>query len=554
MGGTVDDIELTTGVAINLEDGDELYFTPVAGNTGPVTIAVDGNPAIDMVIYRNQGLRALKVGDLINAPAFVIFQESDNRFLWRPAAGSTAQYYEVGTGNFDIAILGPQGLFDTNRLGSGTSPTAGQYLAWASAGAAWIDLPAAGTGTITGITTATGSGLAGGALTGTPSLSLDFNNLTALTTSTIDTLDEFVLEDVSEATTPYRKMNLGNLVAHIAGPTGSGLTSADGLLSLVDEGILEPKLSVTNGPTTGQFLTAADSGRFTWVNAPVTVTVRGTRRQWFVADTDVTGAGNNITLNPRDAALTALQDGDTFVFRPNDDIGTSNSVNVLIRLTSPAKTVQRSNGAGGFTNVVIGDWTTGDLVVLQYSSGLDRLVWLGGMTGTASTRNTGTASGEVAVLNSGGTFDSARLGGGGQANRVLTWASGAATWEDAAAGAGDITAVTTSATSGLGGGGITGALALAMDLSRITASSTVANTQTLAINDATDGLRAITINQLETFFESGMSLSTARITSGVFNRLRLSSDTPATNDVLTYDGTNTVWAPATGGGTGRHRR
>ena len=546
VGGTVDDIVLTTGAAINLEDGDELYFTPMAGNTGPVTIAVDGNPAIDMVVYRNQGLRALKVGNLINAPAFVIFQESDNRFLWRPAAGSTAQYYEVGTGNFDIAILGPQGLFDPSRLGSGTSPTAGQYLAWASAGAAWIDLPAAGTGTITGITTATGSGLAGGALTGTPSLSLDFNNLTALTTSTIDTLDEFVLEDVSEATTPYRKMNLGNLVAHIAGPTGSGLTSADGRLSLVDEGILEPKLSVTNGPTTGQFLTAADSGRFTWVNAPVTVTVRGTRRQWFVADTDVTGAGNNITLNPRDAALTALQDGDTFVFRPNDDIGTSNSVNVLIRLTSPAKTVQRSNGAGGFTNVVIGDWTTGDLVVLQYSSGLDRLVWLGGMTGTASTRNTGTAGGEVAVLNSSGTFDPARQGGGGQANRVLTWASGAATWEDLpAAGAGDITSIITPATGGIAGGMASGDVTLELDINGLPTFGSIGASHFIPALFPSDNGK-VTVTTLSTALNTILALNANRITAGVLEHERLSSDTPVANDILTYDGSNAAWTAAVG--------
>ena len=543
--GTVDAIILTTGVAISLEDGDELYFTPVAGNTGPVTIAVDGNPAIDMVVYRNQGLRALKVGNLINAPAFIIYQESDNRFLWRPAAGSTAQYYEVGTGNFDIAILGPQGLFDPNRLGSGTTPTAGQYLAWASAGAVWIDLPAAGTGTITGITTATGSGLAGGALTGTPSLSLDFNNLTALTTSTIDTLDEFVLEDVSEAATPYRKMNLGNLVAHIAGPTGSGLTSADGQLSLVDEGILEPKLSVTNGPTTGQFLTAAASGRFTWVNAPVTVTVRGTRRQWFVADTDVVGAGNNITLNPQDAALTALQDGDTFVFRPNDDIGTSNSVNVLIRQTSPAKTVQRSNGAGGFTNVVIGDWTIGDLVVLQYSSGLDRLVWLGGMTGTASTRNTGTASGEVAVLNSGGTFDPARLSSDTPAtNDVLTYNGTSSVWAPAAGG-GDITSIITPATGGITGGMTSGDVTLELDINGLPTFGSVGAAHFIPVLFPSDNGK-VTVTVLSTALNTILSLNANRITAGELNVGRLSSDTPATSDVLTYDGSNAVWTPALG--------
>ena len=171
--------------------------------------------------------------------------------------------------------------------------------------------------------------------------------------------DEFVWESAIQGTAAASNVGIlaGNLVA---------LNSA----AVIDSDRLG------TGGAAGEVLTWA-SGTATW-QAAGAVGVRGTRRQWFVADTDVTGAGNNITLNPQDAALTALQDGDTFVFRPNDDIGTSNSVNVLIRQTSPAKTVQRSNGAGGFTNVVIGDWTTGDLVVLQYSLGLDRLVWLGG--------------------------------------------------------------------------------------------------------------------------------------------------------------------------------
>ena len=281
------------------------------------------------------------------------------------------------------------------------------------------------------------------------------------------------MRDESEATLPYRRINLGNLVAHMAAATGSGLADSNGQLSLIDDGITEPKLSVTNVPTTGQFLTAAASGMFTWVNVPVTAPVRGTRRQWFVADAQVMGAGNNITLNPQDAALTALQDGDTFVFRPNDNIGTSNSVNVLIRQTSPAKTVQRSNGAGGFTNVVIGDWTTGDLVVLQYSVGLDRLVWLGGMTGTASTRNTGTASGEVAVLNSGATFDSALLGGNGAASRVLTYGATGASWQDLPTGGiGTITGITTAAGSGLTGGAITGTPSLSLNIGNLAALTT----------------------------------------------------------------------------------
>ena len=510
VGGTVDDIELTTGSAISMADGDELYFTPIAGNTGAVTIAVDGNPAIALVAYRNQGLRELKAGDIINAPAFATYQLSDNRFLWRPASGSTAQYYEVGVGNFDLAILGAQGIFDPNRLGGGTTPAAGQFLAWASAGAIWADLPTAGVGTITGITTAVGSGLAGGVLTGTAALTFDFGNLASLTTSSLHTLDEFVMRDESEATLPYRRINLGNLVAHMAAATGSGLADSNGQLSLIDDGITEPKLSVTNAVTTGQLLAAADSGRFTWVDAPTIPTVPnlGSRRQWFVVDTQVTGAGNNITLNPQDSGLTALQDGDTFVFRANADIATSNSVNILIRFTSPAKTVQRSNGAGGFENVGQSDWTAGDLVVLQYSTTLDRLIWRGGMTGTASTRNIGAASGMVGVLNTAGTFASTLLGTNGGASRILTYGTAGASWEDPpTAGIGTITRIRTQSDSGLAGGVTTGVATLTLDASNLSGyQGTPLSTDTMIIfnvNASPAATERITLGQLALLIGGG---------------------------------------------------
>ena len=518
--GTVDDIVITTGSAISMADGDELYFTPTAGNTGAVTIAVDGNPAIALMIARNQGLRALKVGDLLIAPGFATYQLSDDRFLWRPATGSTAQYYEVGVGNFDLAILGPQGIFDPNRLGGGTTPAAGQFLAWASGGALWADLPTGG-GTITGITTAVGSGLAGGALTGTPVLTFDFGNLASLTTSSLHTLDEFVMRDESVATLPYRRINLGNLVAHMAAATGSGLADSNGQLSIADDAITEPRLSVTNSAfTVGQLLSAATGGRFTWIDAPTipTVPVLGTRRQWFVLDALVTGLGNNITINPSDALLVALQDGDTFVFRANADIASSNSVNILIRQTSPAKTVQRSNGAGGFVNVGMGDWTAGDLVVVQYSLGLDRLIWLGGMAGTASTRNVGTTAGSVAVLNAAGLFDQGLLGTGGSASRVLTYGAAGSTWEDLPAGGlGTITRIRTQTDSGLAGGTLTGVATLTLDASNLSGyQGTPLATDTMIIYNANATPAAterITLSQLALLIGGGTGDITAITTA-----------------------------------------
>ena len=149
--GTADDIILTTGAAVNLEDGDEFYFSPTLVNTGPVTLSIDGNPAEAMVHYRNDGLRALGAGDVLASPMIATYQAtppggSGPRFLWRPQAGSTASFYEVGTGSGDLAILGPQGIFDPDRLGE--SGAADLVLTYATGKAVWA--ASSGTGDITG--------------------------------------------------------------------------------------------------------------------------------------------------------------------------------------------------------------------------------------------------------------------------------------------------------------------------------------------------------------------------------------------------------------------
>ena len=194
--GTADDIILTTGLATNLSDGDEFYFTPSAVNTGAVTVNIDGNGADALVHYRDSGLRALNADELQSQPVIITYQMSDDRFLWRPAAGSTASYYQVAAGNGDLAVLGPQGVFDPDRLG--ISGMAGYVLSYVDTQAVWV-AAGGGTGDIEGITTLATSGLAGGAVTGTPSLSLDLSGLAEANGQFITRDGDFLyIEDRSE--------------------------------------------------------------------------------------------------------------------------------------------------------------------------------------------------------------------------------------------------------------------------------------------------------------------------------------------------------------------
>ena len=131
---------------------------------------------------------------------------------------------------------------------------------------------------LTGVLTATTSGLMGGAVSGDANLSLNIDGLDDFQTTEADSADELILRDASSSTNPFRSMNIGRFVGRMAGNTptlseSSGrLSVADGGIGttqLADAGITEPKLFATNDPTVGQLLsyTGGTDVNFTWIDA-----------------------------------------------------------------------------------------------------------------------------------------------------------------------------------------------------------------------------------------------------------------------------------------------
>ena len=273
VGGTVDVIELTTGLSITLIDGDEFRFTPSAVNTGAVSIAVDGSTAGALYHYRNDSLRLFGAGDLLDEPAIATYDAGGTRFLWRPAAASTSSYYEVGVGNRDIAILGMNGTFAPARFG--LQGSVNRVLTWEASAAVWADLPA-GVSPITAVTTSTTSGLQGGGTNGALALSLDLGNLGEVSTSDFESADRLLIYDDSDTTNRAKTIQLGRLAAHLASGTASGLGSGAGVLNIAALGVtaarlaaasVQPdKLGVTVAGTAGQVLSYASDTQFTWVD------------------------------------------------------------------------------------------------------------------------------------------------------------------------------------------------------------------------------------------------------------------------------------------------
>ena len=98
---------------------------------------------------------------------------------------------------------------------------------------------------------------------------------------------------------------------------------------------------------------------------------------------------------------------------------------------------------------------------------------------------------------------------GYDATNGMTWVA-----QTGGGGTGDITAVTTSSTSGLSGGMNTGDVALTLDFDNLTGLS-VGATDILATRKPGTGHGAFNVDALTTFLEGDLSLNVAAITAGV---------------------------------------
>jgi len=125
-------------------------------------------------------------------------------------------------------------VVDEDNLKVSNSPTNGYFLqaqSGAAGGLTWAAVSSS-SGDIEGITTASNSGLAGGATTGTPSLSLDINNLTAEAIASGDTI---AFNDSGD--NGIHKESIDDIATLFA---GDGLTASSAVIAVnVDDSTIE---------------------------------------------------------------------------------------------------------------------------------------------------------------------------------------------------------------------------------------------------------------------------------------------------------------------------
>ncbi len=138
------------------------------------------------------------------------------------------------TSSADGATVIASNVVDEDNLKVSNTPTNGYFLqaqSGAAGGLTWAAVSSS-SGDIEGITTASNSGLAGGATTGTPSLSLDINNLTAEAIASGDTI---AFNDSGD--NGVHKESIDDIATLFA---GDGLTASSAVIAVnVDDSTIE---------------------------------------------------------------------------------------------------------------------------------------------------------------------------------------------------------------------------------------------------------------------------------------------------------------------------
>ena len=162
------------------------------------------------------------------------------------------------------------------RLSMGNDPATNQVITWNGTEMRWADPGGGGggTGDITAVTTASNSGLQGGATTGAVALSFDFDSLPDITGANVFVGDLFVIRDANGGTNPYKSITQQHLATTFA--DNVTIQQSGGELRIrplsvtaahiTDDTITEVKLAVGNAPAADQVL-GWDGSSLQWVAA-----------------------------------------------------------------------------------------------------------------------------------------------------------------------------------------------------------------------------------------------------------------------------------------------
>ena len=508
--------------------------------------------------------------------------------------GSSGTPLMIALGGVNNAHI-VNGAITERKLSIVGTPATGQLISWDGSEMVWADQTGGGTGDITAVTTATGSGLSGGVTTGAAHLALDIAGLTNQSSTALDDSDILFLGDVSDSSDPRKHLTIGGLMSFAtAGEAtmdsgGGKLRVARGGVTtqeIADNTVTEPKLQIAGNPGTDNLL-SWDGSALRWIPAFDLISLPGlgtvvTGDLMLVSDTSDGGDSKRVqvlnvmnSMVATSATLEVSSDqielSDGAVTEPRMAItGTPNTGQVIAWDGSGMEWATPSGSGTAYTDADV-DARVLDRLQNAPSSGAsfsDRvLVWDDGnpaelrSTNWGGVRNYMTAS--WAHPTNTDVVPVAKLAVLGTDGQVLTRTAAGQAWEDAGAGAGDITDVT--AGLGISGGGSTGSVSVALTFSNLPLQSPIDPTDRFAFQDvsdsnamkyvtwggaiasAADQATLVTANARMRIAAGGVDTNELQ-DSGVTEQKLGISNAPTADFVLSWNGTIMEWRAAAGGG------
>ena len=382
--------------------------------------------------------------DIRSGEPYILIKNFDDVYTIVPFFISRAAWYDVGTTEDTLAVLGPNGVFDAERLATGGA--AGQVLAWTGTGSEWTNSPDQSRwviedgnvgGTNDALTLTTGDNL-----TVIPEgADFVFRSLTTPNvgpvTVDIDGIGTVEIRSGAGGSAPgsHRPIRAGEIATRqdyiinfdgfyygirssllgIAGNYDVGLTDGSLVVLITEDGLPNqlPVSTFSLGGGVGDVLTRTQDGK-RWM-APAGGGA-GDTFYYTIPDADVGGTANAITLTSG-SSLSAYANGQRFFFTANS----TNTGALTVSVDGIAGiSVQWSNGVGGSEALSGGEVTADDPITLVYGSDDNAFYLLPSLIGGAARRNVGDSEHDVAVLQSDNSFIASHLAPGGTDGQVMT--------------------------------------------------------------------------------------------------------------------------------------
>ena len=373
-GSSISNVVLTTGYNLTaLADGDAFLFRPAFLSSSSVNVNVDGIGLAPLVRKASAGTtEQLGANDLrVNIPVECQWDADEAHFILTGGILGNAAFLATGSALGDIPVLGTGGLLGTSQI---PTKVLVAFNVLYTHGLAYMSME-------------TPRGVREGDIV--LFKVIDFGSEPTTLTINVGGV-QFELEDAGGVGFRPAEFRVGDTIAIVHAGTRWVRVGYDRLLARLDFATFTNAVSGPT-PTADAHLTTKE-----YVDDLVGSAPPGASQFYVIPDA---GTGTNIIAITTGLSLTALTDGDTFLFRPTNSSTAAVSINVDGLGAQPLferSAIEIAEQVGS------GEIRAGFAVQATWDATNDRFIVTGGLLGEAAFRGVGTGLGDIPTLVNGG--------------------------------------------------------------------------------------------------------------------------------------------------------